>query len=110
MTRHEDRRQPKPRPVRWRIAPARRWLRERTGGDAGQATPFAVLLINSGTTVDVVAVTGAGHHAPDRIAGSAGQPRTALRRRHLPDRAVWGAGRHNDLLPAGNAGRKPIRR
>lgn len=39
--------------MRHRLAAARRWLRQRTGGDAGQVTPFAVLM-----TIALLAVAG----------------------------------------------------
>ena len=53
MNRHERQRRPLAHALRSRTAWVWRWLRERTGGDAGQVTPFAVLM-----TVAVLAVAG----------------------------------------------------
>jgi Flp pilus assembly protein TadG len=53
MNRHERQRRPVAHALRWRTAWAWRRLCERAGGDAGQVTPFAVLM-----TIALLAVAG----------------------------------------------------
>lgn len=53
MTRRTPVRGPIGRTQRRRFVRARRWLRSRVGGDAGQVTPFAVLM-----TIALLAVAG----------------------------------------------------
>jgi Flp pilus assembly protein TadG len=53
MNLHERQHRSVTRALRCRTGWASRWLRERTGGDAGQMTPFAVLM-----TIALLAVAG----------------------------------------------------